>query len=183
MKFFIYFVVFSFSLYSVLNTNLNSQSSSGVSSQTEMTFSATNAVPQSTKLMESIYESRPVPVKTRMVGEGTNFEKTMIFSSGDLSLLGKSEPELGLRFKQSEEDVKNMVAPEIRRRKINKEIKDINRNNQENFLQIENNFLLEDKLLKSFKNTLDRYISPKETEIVTVTSVDHITVSNNVQRN
>jgi hypothetical protein len=183
MKFFIYLAVLTISFSSVLNTNSNSKSSNSVSSQTEMTFTTSNAVPQSTKLMESVIISRPVQVKARMNGIDIKSENTMFFSSGDLYLNGKNEPELGARFKQSEEEIKNMVAPEIRsRKKLNSEVQESNETYRQNFLQIHDNIQLESKLLKSFKNTLDRYISPKETEIVSVTNVDQITMSNDQLR-
>ena len=175
MKFYIYFLVIGILSYFSLCTKANSKSS--VSTQFEMTFSSTNSVPQSTKVMENIFSAKSVPVKARILGENGLNEKSLLFSAGDLKLLNNEEPQLELRFKQS--DMKNFETPEIR--KVQNNIKQNIPQNQINFLQFnENNYQkLEDSLLNTFKETIDKYIFPKETEIVIISHINNVSPKHN----
>ncbi len=172
MKFYIYSLFFTLTIGINICLGNRVGSEIQVASQSELTFSASNSIPQSATVMESIFAAKHVAVRVKMVKDVP--ENSLVFSVGDLNA---TQP--NLRFKQSDEGeglTKNFEAPEIRLAENTKKTQKF----EPNFLQVDYNSKrlnsVENNLLSNFKNTLDKYIFPKQTEVVSVTTVDNISM-------
>jgi hypothetical protein len=175
MKFAIYLLILnitlsvcsslSLSTSSSAKTDLNFKLSTVSRTKFELTFSSSNSIPESTKMLESVIKRKSVKVQARVsiIGEDNQLDN-------ENNKVSFSEGNTNLRFKQNEQmELKNMESPEIR--KMTRETQEENIGttgathlatrlfNSEKMRNLENDLLMQ------FKQVMGRTLH-KQTEII-----------------